>query len=376
MSYTEKDRLEASEWFIDIHDVGEPSPDLLNDWIRWLEASEAHRQAFNAVERAWHEASVPLSSIARPNESLHDLAHYDGSVSVHAWRSQLAASKGRPPAHRAAHGRWLGLAAAAAVCAVAILVAPRVRSLLGWASAVDSFATRTGEHMQITLPDGSQVNLGARSKLSVDYTPNARDVRLESGEAFFAVQKNAARPFRVHVLDGVVTAVGTAFDVRTTNDRVLVAVAEGTVQISGSAPGLPPNATASVARPDPAGPPVARLRRGEAADFVNEPGNRTLEASVVTHVDPTESARWRDGWLVYRDEPLRNVLADIGRYTDRNIIVAKSLPEETHFTGAVFKDSIVEWLKSLPNAFPVAVTVDSAHVTVAPTSKAPVARSE
>jgi transmembrane sensor len=228
--------------------------------------------------------------------------------------------------------------------------------------------------MQVTLPDGSQVNLGGRSKLSVDFTRNARDVRLESGEAFFAVQKDATRPFRVHVLDGVVTAVGTAFDVRTTNDRVLVAVAEGTVQVNGSGPTLPRGAEASFAPPDPGARPVTRLRRGEAVDFVNRPENHTLEAAVVTHVDPAEPARWRDGWLVYRDEPLRNVLADIGRYTDRNIIIAQSLSEGPHFTGAVFKDSIIEWLESLPNAFPVTVTVDSAHIVVAPASKTTVAR--
>ena len=368
MSYSEKDRLEASEWFIDIHDIEDPPPDLLHDWMRWLEASEGHRQAFSAVEQAWRDAAVPLSSIASANDSSHDEPDYDGSVSVHAWRSRLAAVNSSSPA-RAIAPRWgLGLAAAAAVCAVALIVGLRLPSHFGRAADVDSFATRTGEHMQVTLADGSQVNLGARSKLSIDYTRNARDVRLESGEAFFAVQKDATRPFRVHVLDGVVTAVGTAFDVRATNDRVLVAVAEGTVQVTGSAPALPRGETASLAPPDPQARPVARLRRGEAADFVSNPGNHTLEAAVVTHVDPAEPARWREGWLVYRDEPLRNVLADIGRYTDRNIVISQSLSLSPHFTGAVYKDSIIEWLQSLPNAFPVTVTVDGAQVLIAPAS--------
>jgi transmembrane sensor len=368
MSYTEKDRLEASEWFIDIHDIEDPSPDLLHDWMRWLEASEGHRLAFSAVERAWRDAAVPLSSIASANDSPPDQLDYDGSVSVHAWRSRLAVAKGSLWTRGLAHRRWLGLAAAAAICTVALVMTPRLRSHFGWAAAVDSFATRTGEHMQVTLPDGSQVNLGARSKLSIDYTRNARDVRLEFGEAFFAVQKDATRPFRVHVLDGIVTAVGTAFDVRATNDRVLVTVAEGTVQVTGSTAALPRSAAASLAPPDTQAHPVARLRRGEAADFVSHPENHTLEATVVTRVDPAAPARWREGWLVYRDEPLRNVLADIGRYTDRNIVIAQSLSPSPHFTGAVYKDSIIEWLESLPNAFPVTVTVDGAHIVIAPAS--------
>lgn len=223
--------------------------------------------------------------------------------------------------------------------------------------------------MQVTLPDGSQVNLGARSKLAVDYTRAARNVHLEAGEAFFSVQKDVARPFRVHVLDGIVTAVGTAFDVRTTNDRVLVAVSEGTVQVNG----IPPaSATAppSIAMPDARAPALARLRRGEVIDFIDRRQDHTLMAEIVRHVDPAEPARWRDGWLVYRDEPLRDVLADIARYTDQEIIVALSLSANPHFTGAVYKDNILEWLESLPNAFPVTVTVGGARITVAPVSQA------
>jgi ferric-dicitrate binding protein FerR (iron transport regulator) len=102
-------------------------------------------------------------------------------------------------------------------------------------------------------------------------------------------------------------------------------------------------------------------------------GNAIQPASV-TRVDPADPARWREGWLVYRDEPLRDVLADIGRYSDRDIVVADSLSVNPHFTGAVFKDSIIEWLESLPNTFPVTVTIHGSRITVAPISKAILAR--
>src|SRR6185312_11690286 len=153
---------------------------------------------------------------------------------IDAWLARPPKVKARGGPKRRARNRrsgaWLGIAAAAALGATALVLAPRLQHRVGKPAVAETFATRTGEQIQVTLPDGSQVSLGARSKLTVAYTRGARDVRLEAGEAFFAVQKNAARPFRVHVLDGVVTAVGTAFDVRTTNDRVLVAVAEGVVQ--------------------------------------------------------------------------------------------------------------------------------------------------
>ena len=142
------------------------------------------------------------------------------------------------------------------------------------------------------------------------------------------------------MLAGVLTAVGTAFDVRTTYNRVRVAVTDGTVQVDGAS-----TETAAT-------PPAARLRPGEAMSFVGTPGH-SLESARVLHVDPTEQTRWREGWLVYRDEPLQEVLADVSRYVNSDIIVSPALATDVHFTGVVNKDSIVEWLKSLPNAFPV-----------------------
>jgi transmembrane sensor len=381
MSYTEQERLEATEWFIDIRDVEDPSPELLHDWMRWMEASESHRRAFCAVEDAWHKAAEGLVCRSPPPAGEPSRDDYDGRESVHTWRMRREACAARQtrlasePRTFRRRRVWLPVATAAAIGAVALIMEPRLVSLFGKAADHESFSTRTGEQMQVTLPDGSQVNLGARSKLTIAYTEAARDVRLETGEAFFAVHKDAMRPFRVHVLNGVVTAVGTAFDVRTTNDRVVVAVVEGTVQVNGPVSTAP---TAQVPRAlggsDPTATAVTRLRRGEAIDFVSSRQGKTIQPSSVTRVDPADPARWRQGWLVYRDEPLRDVLTDIGRYSDREIVIDDSLSINPHFTGAVFKDSVVEWLKSLPNAFPVTVTVNSSRITVAPIAGAIFAR--
>lgn len=373
MNYTEQDRLEAAQWFIDIHDVEDPSPDLLLDWMRWMEESEFHRSAFGAVEQAWRDAAVLAPNFgSEMGATAAGIDDYDGTVSVDAWLSRQSKTKARTGSARRSRwrGAWLGIAAAAALAAIALALAPRLQHGAGKPAAAETYTTRTGEQIQVTLPDGSQVSLGARSKLTVAFTRGARDVRLEAGEAFFAVQKNAARPFRVHVLDGVVTAVGTAFDVRTTNDRVLVAVAEGVVQVNGAAASFRHPGASAAGVPERAMSPVASLRRGEAISFLSRPGEHMLEPATVTRVDPAEPARWRDGWLVYRDEPLRDVLTDIARYTDRDIVIDGNIAVNSHFTGAVFKDSIIEWLESLPAAFPVTVTANGSRILVVPASKA------
>jgi ferric-dicitrate binding protein FerR (iron transport regulator) len=89
------------------------------------------------------------------------------------------------------------------------------------------------------------------------------------------------------------------------------------------------------------------------------------ERIALSRVDPSEPARWRDGWLVYRDEPLREVLADVARYVDRDLVVANTSAMNSHFTGAIYKDSVIEWLESLPTAFAVSVNIDDARIRIA-----------
>src|ERR1700733_4417616 len=358
-------RFEAAQWFLDVRDVENPSPELLVEWMRWMDASEAHRQAFVAVERDWQDAVAvtPGAPAARGEEG----DDYDGSVSIEEWRAQVAARRKPQVSLRALSAmrawwhespRWVGWAAAASVGAVAVLSLVPGLGLFGILGGGKVYSTGIGQHVEITLEDGSQVNLGARSQLSVKYSRSGRDLQLAGGEAFFSVQKDAGRPFRVRVLNGVVTAVGTAFDVRASNDRVVVTVAEGTVQV------------ASHSAPAQWGD-VARITRGESASFVNHPETDSIASLVVSRVDPERMARWRDGWLIYRDEPLRDVLADIKRYTDRDIVVAASVPMNERFTGAVSEDSTVEWLQSLPSVFPLSVKAVGTRITIAAAPDAP-----
>jgi transmembrane sensor len=354
--YSDVQRLEAAQWFLDIAEVEDPSPEMLQSWLSWLGECEGNRLAFEAVETAWRcvpaqlAGAAALSAPASNGPNADD--GYDTSISVQEWRQRRAA-----PLRVNERQRWSSRlrprssAAAAAIVAVAIatswFVAPHP-----WERArppSSDFATRTGEHMQITLADGSRVTLGARSRLTVGFTSAERAVWLQTGEAFFSVHKDSVRPFKVHALDGVITAVGTAFNVRATGAEVTVAVEEGVVNITDARHNASDHSSAAT------GPlsKVVPLRSGEQLAFVDRDRASALESVRVSRIDPAQPARWRDGWLVYRDEPLRYVIADVARYTDSQIVGADSLPDDLHFTGAVFKDSVVEWVKALPQVFPL-----------------------
>jgi len=353
MSDTEAERLQAAQWFLDIHDTEDPSPELLQEWMRWMEASESHRRAFARIESAWQ--GIPDSSLRKadpaPDRRLEE-NEYDGSMSVDAW---LARGR-RPPLGWRRRSLWFAVAATVVIVVVTLRYAPFIRS----GASPESFATDTGQQMQITLPDGSQAILGARSRLTVAYTPAARNLRLEQGEAFFSVHKNHGWPFRVHVLNDVVTAVGTQFDVRAINNRVDVSVAEGVVQVNTDTTAAPSF------MPAPDSPQLVRVHRGEAFSFLSQGDHDVLASPLVTRIDPGNAAQWRNGWLIYRNEPLREVLADVARYSSRRIVVTDPTLITQRFTGAVHKDSIDEWIQSLAKGFPVAVTESNSEFVVAP----------
>lgn len=151
--------------------------------------------------------------------------------------------------------------------------------------------TGTSELKSLTLADGSTVDLDAGSAISVNYTPSARRLVLQRGRAFFHVAKDTTRPFIVEAAGGSTVALGTQFVVHLTDDDVIVAVEESAVSVT----------------PSP-GSKDARIVAGESVSYqhgrLGEVRRETLNA---------ESA-WRRGKLIFDDQPLRRVIADVNRY--------------------------------------------------------------
>lgn len=350
MSYTPRQRLEAAEWFFDIHDGGDPSAELLQGWLQWMAASEGNRLAFEAVETAYHHTSVDPADRNRVATHLRPEPPYSGELSVAAWRASSHAAR------RSGPNRIIAIAAVTllAVIGTGTWMLQRMQSLAPVSGG--EFTTRIGEHMRLVLADGSRVVLGARSHLAVEFTPQLRSVRLVSGEAYFEVHKDPGRAFAVYALNGVIAAVGTAFDVRTTEDRVMVSVSDGAVNVTQTGN---TGANTSQRKPDVSSgrpPEPVHLVRGEQLALdIRSASVDVTQGRRLTHVNPSQPARWRDGWLVYQDEPLRSVIDDVERYTDRQIAVDASVPTDLRFTGAVFKDSVLEWVQALPEVFPVAI---------------------
>ncbi len=351
LPYTDAQRQEAADWFVVIRDENDPNAESVQAWLRWMEQHEGNRAAFDAVARAWH-ASPAAAALQMPDADAVLADDYDPDVPVAEWLRQQAASGDTRRRAAAVAGRsrrprraWFAAAAVLVASLSGLLLLNRDAQR---SPQADEFTTRTGEQIEITLSDGSHVWLGPRSRLLVDFSDAQRRIHLPSGEAFFSVKKDARRPFVVGSAGGEIVAVGTAFNVRAINDHITVAVAEGIVAVTPRA-----SITASITAPKA---PSVRVASGQQLTFMAEQPVKAL--AVVESPTPGERGRWRDGVLVYRNEPLHEVVRDVVRYSDIQIEIADAAVGEMHFSGVIYDDAVREWVSALPESFPVTVVSD------------------
>jgi ferric-dicitrate binding protein FerR (iron transport regulator) len=89
----------------------------------------------------------------------------------------------------------------------------------------------TRNTIQQTLPDGSIVFLNAHTSFTYpeDFKGDLREVNL-SGEAFFNIKRDEAKPFIIHANGSDIKVLGTSFNVKAYSKNVEVSVETGKVQ--------------------------------------------------------------------------------------------------------------------------------------------------
>ncbi len=222
-------------------------------------------------------------------------------------------------------------ATAAAVVLIFWLVRPQTQS--------ENLATPMALRKAITLVDGTRVELDAQTSLQIEIDGKERRMRLASGEAFFAVHKDASRPFTVETPAGSLRVTGTQFDVRAETAATLeVTVVEGSVLARPGEAGGRPGAPVSLAASDhlAAGPDGVAIHALNAA---------ALDATLA----------WREGLIVCNGMPLREALARFARYHGYGI-TATAEAAEFRVVGRYSLDDLDGFLAWLEEQFPVRVT--------------------
>lgn len=193
----------------------------------------------------------------------------------------------------------------------------------GSGASVTGFNTVTtpkGGQYMVALADGSKVWLNAASSLKfpVNFTAVAqRKVEL-SGEGYFEIAKDASRPFLVVSAGQVVEVLGTHFNVNSYGDggNVKTTLLEGSV----------------------------RLKLGKSAKVL-VPGQQAIarenEALRVLDVDASDVVAWKNGYFMFNNESLENIMLSIARWYDVDIQFKDEAIKDDPFWGKVGRFSKV-----------------------------------
>jgi transmembrane sensor len=222
-------------------------------------------------------------------------------------------------------------------------------------------STLIAEIRPITLPDGTRVTLGAKSEIKVRFDGGERRVELASGEAFFEVADDPARPFVVDAGGTVIRDIGTKFDVKRAAGRVEVGVLEGIVEVRPQ----------DLFRRDTT---VRRLKAGQRVR-AEETGLGPLLAGAqvgAVEIAPAAAGAWREGQLTYDDTTLADVVADLNRYYGPGVRLESAPLGQARLAASFKVHEIDKFLQELPAVAPVIVTREGdGAVTIARRPSAP-----
>jgi transmembrane sensor len=333
---------EATEWFARIHDPDLPAS-TREEFTRWVLQSPAHIAAFLRVTRAWGDIGLAgenmpsleeLVSTARIESDLSSSgAGLPSNVITLPGFSQPSAEPAvEEPKRPWFQRRWKAVAAVAAAIIIAIPT--------GWLAAdrwlnPSHIRTAIGEQRSIALADGSLVQLNTNSELRFDLKSNERRIILRRGEARFTVAKDPNRPFLVETPQATVRALGTVFNVQIARQGTDVAVLEGHVEVTravdkakdpepSTLPPLAERLKGGSAEARPKSTPKLSTQRVSATRLVLASGERaaiTQEGKILPDAGPPleRVVGWTDRRLVFREETLATLIAEVNRYHEKPI---------------------------------------------------------
>jgi transmembrane sensor len=293
--------IEALEWLARMQDDKVTATERRR-FAAWISASPANASAYGRAEQLWNRFDIvkPEYQRMRRADALGRRKVLLGGLAVLTiGGAYLASRSGLPAAH----------------------------------------STGIGERLVFALPDGSSVELGSYSSLSVRYSDSERRLVLHRGQGLFEVAADTGRPFVVEAGDGTVRALGTHFDVKLEQSVTVTVIEHAVLVTSASA----------------------------ASVTVEENWQVSYDSEGVTaprRVDVETVQAWRRDRIIFEDVPLRRVLKELERYRRGRIILMDETVGDIPVT-AVFETKRADGaLRTIAETLPVRVMDAAGFVAI------------
>lgn len=270
-------------------------------FVEWLNASPENQCAYIKAERLWHEARPALEC----------------NKNVRARRQYFQI--------------FLGLPVIASALAFTLILTITWSVLRSQNTEQLEFTTAYAEQAKHLLEDGSILLLNANTSTQVQMNAQERMVTINQGEAFFAVKRDSARPFRVTTEHGTVSVVGTQFSVLKRENDTLVTVLEGIVDVEG-----------------------LHLKAGEKIRLSD--ARAGLPAKKV---NASEAIAWRQKRLVYRGDRLSEVIEDLNRYFAEDIQLSSPELGNREIVAVIYLSDFQKTARALAQTLDLSISTNT-----------------
>ena len=275
---------------------GEATDNELTQIRQWVNADKMNRETFYH-ERALFDA-LQLNAFQKGN--------HVRKQSVPLWK-------------------WIGSAAAAVIALFLLYNIPvfTTKSIQP-EIALNTIKVPAGQRVEVTLSDGTHIWLNARSEFSypASFNGNTREVRLK-GEAFFDVAKDRNKKFIVNTGRCEVEVLGTQFNVEAyADDKTITAtLVEGSIAMA------------------------YENKKSNWTEQEIQPGQEIVYTAAqqqikIDQADVEVITSWKDGKLIFRDTPFKEVLKMLSKRFDVDFVVKNPKCFEASFTGVLEKQRL------------------------------------
>jgi ferric-dicitrate binding protein FerR (iron transport regulator) len=218
----------------------------------------------------------------------------------------------------------------------------------------NTVSTPRGGQYQVVLADGSKVWLNAASSLRfpTSFTGNAREVTL-TGEGYFEVTHDDAKPFKVLANGVEIKVLGTHFNINAYKDEptIKTTLLEGSVKVG-------------------IGAASKTIRPGEQAQI--ESHDNSLNPKIMVQpVDVDATVAWKNGRFIFHGNNILSVMRQLARWYDVEVSYEGNVTDE-EFVGVINRsryENISEILDMLEKTRTVSFAISGHHVTVMPFKK-------
>ncbi|GAA4802590.1 DUF4974 domain-containing protein [Olivibacter ginsenosidimutans] len=169
-----------------------------------------------------------------------------------------------------------------------------------------------GGTYSLSLSDGTRVWLNASSSLHfpVNFNSKERVVQL-TGEAYFEVSRDESRPFKVLVNDRSIAVLGTSFNINAYRETDITTLISGAVEVNNG-----------------------------IDKRILKPGQQALMQDrqiIVDKADVEKTIAWKDGYFLFNDDRVTDVLEQVARWYDVDLHYQGRLPT-LHVGGSIKRD--------------------------------------